>query len=51
VAIIDFHPHIYPHHSTAENVIYAEMTAAGYRRVARHTFLARQNFNVFVVGQ
>lgn len=47
VAVIDFHPRVYPHHSTPENVIYAEMAAAGYRRVARYSFLARQNFNVF----
>lgn len=51
VAIIDFHPHVYPNHSTPEHIIYSEMAAAGYRRVARHPFLARQNFNVFVVGK
>lgn len=51
VAIIDFHPHVYHDHSTSEKIIAAEMAAAGYRRVARFAFLARQNFNVFVVGK
>lgn len=48
VVIIDYHPRIYPNHSTRESIIYGEMAAAGYRRISRYTFLSRQNFNIFI---
>lgn len=50
VAIVEFRESpswVGGHHATSEEEIEREMTAAGYRRVARHDFLERQSFLVF----